>query len=111
MKLEAQGRHDPCVLPRAVPMVEAMVALVLCDHLLRQRAIALASGRLQAASRAAPIPGVLFDLIALGILAVFVALGAFRGTLAGFLRVATVAWPTSRAFLAATKLRRWSSPC
>lgn len=37
--LEAQGRHDPCVLPRAVPMVEAMVALVLCDHLLRQRAI------------------------------------------------------------------------
>ena len=36
--LEAQGRHDPCVLPRAVPMVEAMVALVLCDHALRQRA-------------------------------------------------------------------------
>jgi chorismate synthase len=37
-KLSAQGRHDPCVLPRAVPMVEAMVALVLADHLLRQRA-------------------------------------------------------------------------
>jgi chorismate synthase len=36
--LSAKGRHDPCVLPRAVPMVEAMVALVLCDHLLRQRA-------------------------------------------------------------------------
>ncbi|MEB3335495.1 MAG: chorismate synthase [Cyanobacteriota bacterium] len=35
--LEAKGRHDPCVLPRAVPMVEAMVALVLADHLLRQR--------------------------------------------------------------------------
>ena len=34
--LAAKGRHDPCVLPRAVPMVEAMVALVLCDHLLRQ---------------------------------------------------------------------------
>lgn len=32
--LEAKGRHDPCVLPRAVPMVEAMVALVLADHLL-----------------------------------------------------------------------------
>ena len=32
--LAAKGRHDPCVLPRAVPMVEAMVALVLCDHLL-----------------------------------------------------------------------------
>jgi chorismate synthase len=36
--LEAQGRHDPCVLPRAVPMVEAMVLLVLADHWLRQRA-------------------------------------------------------------------------
>jgi chorismate synthase len=37
-KLEAQGRHDPCVLPRAVPMVEAAVCLVLADHWLRQRA-------------------------------------------------------------------------
>ncbi|WAL62739.1 chorismate synthase [Thermocoleostomius sinensis] len=35
--LAAKGRHDPCVLPRAVPMVEAMMAIVLCDHLLRQR--------------------------------------------------------------------------
>ena len=34
--LAAKGRHDPCVLPRAVPMVEAMVALVLCDRLLYQ---------------------------------------------------------------------------
>jgi chorismate synthase len=33
--LSARGRHDPCVLPRAVPMVEAMTALVLCDHLMR----------------------------------------------------------------------------
>jgi chorismate synthase len=32
----ARGRHDPCVLPRAVPMVEAMAALVLCDHWLRR---------------------------------------------------------------------------
>lgn len=31
-----KGRHDPCVLPRAVPMVEAMTALVLCDHMLRR---------------------------------------------------------------------------
>jgi chorismate synthase len=38
--LEAQGRHDPCVLPRAVPMVEAMMCLVLADHWLRQRAVA-----------------------------------------------------------------------
>src|SRR6185437_8973315 len=37
--LAARGRHDPCVLPRAVPMVEAMTALVLCDHALRQRAL------------------------------------------------------------------------
>jgi chorismate synthase len=37
--LAAGGRHDPCVLPRAVPIVEAMAALVLCDHALRQRAI------------------------------------------------------------------------
>ncbi len=36
-ELQARGRHDPCVLPRAVPMVEAMAALVLCDHALRQR--------------------------------------------------------------------------
>ncbi len=35
--LRAQGRHDPCVLPRAVPIVEAMMCLVLVDHLLRQR--------------------------------------------------------------------------
>ena len=35
-ELAARGRHDPCVLPRAVPMVEAMAALVLCDHALRQ---------------------------------------------------------------------------
>ncbi|HKI97068.1 MAG TPA: chorismate synthase [bacterium] len=33
--LRGKGRHDPCVLPRAVPMVEAMVNLVLIDHLLR----------------------------------------------------------------------------
>jgi chorismate synthase len=38
--LAARGRHDPCVLPRAVPIVEAMAALVLCDHALRQKAIA-----------------------------------------------------------------------
>jgi chorismate synthase len=37
--LSARGRHDPCVLPRAVPMVEAMVHLVLVDHCLRQKAI------------------------------------------------------------------------
>jgi chorismate synthase len=32
-----KGRHDPCLLPRFVPMGEAMVALVLVDHLLRAR--------------------------------------------------------------------------
>lgn len=36
--MKASGRHDPCVLPRAVPIVDAMAALVLMDHFLRQRA-------------------------------------------------------------------------
>jgi len=36
--LSPKGRHDPCVLPRAVPIVEAMFALVLADHALRQAA-------------------------------------------------------------------------
>ena len=35
--LKPRGRHDPCVLPRAVPIVEAMMALVLADHYLRHR--------------------------------------------------------------------------
>ena len=35
--LAAKGRHDPCVLPRAVPMVESMVSIVLADHLLRNK--------------------------------------------------------------------------
>jgi len=43
-ELSARGRHDPCVLPRAVPMVEAMAALVLCDHFLRHRAQSLSGG-------------------------------------------------------------------
>ncbi len=37
VQLKGKGRHDACVLPRAVPIVEAMAALVLCDHVLRQR--------------------------------------------------------------------------
>jgi len=37
-ELAARGRHDPCVLPRAVPIVEAMTALVLVDHWLRNAA-------------------------------------------------------------------------
>lgn len=37
--LNAKGRHDPCVLPRAVPIVNAMTWLVLCDHFLRDRSI------------------------------------------------------------------------
>lgn len=43
--LAAKGRHDPCVLPRAVPIVEAMVCLVLADHWLRQQAVAGPAGR------------------------------------------------------------------
>lgn len=37
--VEGKGRHDPCVLPRAVPIVEAMAALVLADHLLLQKSL------------------------------------------------------------------------
>lgn len=37
--IEGRGRHDPCVLPRAVPMVEAMAALVLVDHALRYESL------------------------------------------------------------------------
>ncbi|MCB0529614.1 MAG: chorismate synthase, partial [Saprospiraceae bacterium] len=35
--IKGKGRHDPCVVPRAVPIVEAMAALVMADHLLRAR--------------------------------------------------------------------------
>ncbi|GAX20952.1 chorismate synthase [Fistulifera solaris] len=38
VELRGKGRHDPCVLPRAVPMVEAMVALTLMDHIMMQKA-------------------------------------------------------------------------
>jgi chorismate synthase len=38
VELQAKGRHDPCVLPRAIPIVESMAALVLVDVWLRQRA-------------------------------------------------------------------------
>jgi chorismate synthase len=38
VELRGKGRHDPCVLPRAVPMVEAMVALTLVDALMLQTA-------------------------------------------------------------------------
>ena len=37
-EIATHGRHDPCVALRACPIVEAMLSLVLCDHLLRQRA-------------------------------------------------------------------------
>lgn len=39
VEVTGRGRHDPCVLPRAVPIVEAMAALVLADHLLRQKMV------------------------------------------------------------------------
>jgi chorismate synthase len=38
-KITVQGRHDACVIPRIIPVCEAMVCLVIADHLLRQRAI------------------------------------------------------------------------
>ena len=39
VEVVGKGRHDPCVVPRAVPIVEAMSALVLADHILRQRTV------------------------------------------------------------------------
>ena len=47
-ELKARGRHDPCVVPRAVPMVEAMTRLVLVDHWLRQRGDGALTGPLNA---------------------------------------------------------------
>ena len=41
IEMHGKGRHDPCVVPRAVPIVEAMAALVLADHLLRNKTIRL----------------------------------------------------------------------
>lgn len=38
VELEATGRHDPCVLPRAIPIVDAMSALVIMDHVMRHKA-------------------------------------------------------------------------
>ena len=52
--LEAQGRHDPCVAPRAVPIVEAMAELVLVDHWLRQLALAGAARRIEQRSGGRP---------------------------------------------------------
>ncbi|HWB63596.1 MAG TPA: chorismate synthase [Chitinophagales bacterium] len=40
-EIKGKGRHDPCVLPRAVPIVEAMAALVIADHLLRAKTASL----------------------------------------------------------------------
>jgi chorismate synthase len=39
VEMQGKGRHDPCVVPRAVPIVEAMAALVLVDHLLRNKSV------------------------------------------------------------------------
>jgi chorismate synthase len=40
-EIKGKGRHDPCVVPRAVPIVEAMAALVLADHWLRNKTVKL----------------------------------------------------------------------
>ena len=37
--LEVKGRHDPCVLPRAVPVVEAMAAMTILDHYLLNQTV------------------------------------------------------------------------
>jgi chorismate synthase len=37
VEMQGKGRHDPCVVPRAVPIVEAMAALVIADYLLQNK--------------------------------------------------------------------------
>jgi chorismate synthase len=44
-KISVQGRHDPCICPRIVPVAEAMVALTLLDHLVRQELMCRKKGR------------------------------------------------------------------
>jgi chorismate synthase len=44
-KVEVTGRHDPCIVPKAVPVVEAAVAIVLADHCLRSGAIPRVLGK------------------------------------------------------------------
>ena len=39
--MQGKGRHDPCVVPRAVPIVEAMAALVIADFVLRDKSVRL----------------------------------------------------------------------
>ena len=41
VEIDGKGRHDPCVLPRAVPIVESMAAIVILDHLLQNRTVQL----------------------------------------------------------------------
>jgi len=53
--LEAKGRHDPCVVPRAVPIVEAMAALVLMDAILIQSARQSARARLPVLKQTIPV--------------------------------------------------------
>jgi len=53
--LLARGRHDPCVVPRAVPMAEAMIALVLADHMMMHFAQCELLGRGDAAGQDAQV--------------------------------------------------------
>ncbi|KAJ9197040.1 hypothetical protein DTO166G4_2637 [Paecilomyces variotii] len=53
--LEAKGRHDPCVVPRAVPIVEAMSSLVIIDALMAQNAREAARNRLPPLSKTVPV--------------------------------------------------------
>ncbi len=46
-EISVEGRHDPCIVPRAVPVVEAMVAIILVDHALRRGAISQVLGEKQ----------------------------------------------------------------
>ncbi len=76
--LAARGRHDPCVLPRAVPMVEAMTALVLVDHLLRSTRRTSFPGMIQGSPN--------LQAILLGIAALFLRLRVLARLARGLVR-------------------------
>jgi chorismate synthase len=61
--ISVEGRHDPCLTPRVVPVVESMIALVLADHLMRQSAMRKAHGLAGVRSRIDQIDDMLMLLV------------------------------------------------
>jgi hypothetical protein len=55
LDFKVEGRHDPCICPRVVPVAEAMVALVLLDHILLQERVATTTAQEQVRQKLATI--------------------------------------------------------